>query len=320
MSPRIGPQQTAPVTILLAICNGATTLDPQLDSYLQQDLKPAHILASDDGSGDDSAARFDAFAHRAEAAGICCQRVSGPRRGATANFLSLLAQANLASPASAYVALSDQDDIWLPQKLAAACRLLAPHGDAPALLGSRSWEWDSLRDRRQLSRRVPPPHDFRHALVQNFAGGNTMVLNRAALHLVQRALPRIRDAAVHDWWLYQLISGAGGRVILDPAPQILYRQHDSNQIGANNTLASKLSRLGAMLNGSYRRWNDLNIAALEPNMELLTTESRAVLAQFIHHRQGGMMARLQMLRRTGLRRKGRLNQVSLWLATLLGQL
>lgn len=313
----MSPEQTPHITVLLAICDGGAALDPQLDSYLQQSLKPSHILASDDGSRDDSTTRFDAFAHRAGAAGICCQRVKGPCRGATANFLSLLAQA---SPDSRYVALSDQDDIWLPQKLADARQLLAPHADTPALLGTRSWEWDSLRDQRQLSRRVPQPHDFRHALVQNFAGGNTMVLNRAALHLVQRGLPRVVDAAVHDWWLYQLISGAGGRVILDPKPQILYRQHASNQIGANSTLGSKLSRLRAMLSGRYRRWNDQNIAALEPNMELLTADSRDVLAQFIRHRQDRPMARLRMLRRTGLRRKGGLNQASLWLAALLGRL
>ena len=313
----MSPEPPPEFTILLAICDGAATLDPQLDSYLRQSLKPSHILASDDGSRDDSTARFDAFAPRAAAAGISCQWVKGPCRGATANFLSLLAQAN---PTSCYVALSDQDDIWLPQKLSDARRLLAPHAATPALLGTRSWEWDSQRNQRQLSRGVPQPHDFRHALVQNFAGGNTMVLNRAALHLVQRALPRVRDAAVHDWWLYQLISGAGGRVILDPEPQILYRQHDSNQIGANSTLGSKLSRLRAMLNGRYSRWNDLNIAALEPNKDLLTAESREILAQFIRHRQDHPLARLRMLWQTGLRRKGGLNQASLWLAALLGRL
>jgi len=315
MTPR--PPDPTRVTVLLAIYNGSSALEPQLDSYLQQSLKPTHIMASDDGSQDGSQAQFDAFAERAAAVGISCQRVMGPQRGGTANFLSLLAQAD---PASDYVALSDQDDIWLPEKLAAATHLLAPHADTPALLGTRSWEWDSARDQRQLSREVPPPHDFRHALVQNFAGGNTMVLNRAALHLVQRALPRIVDAAVHDWWLYQLISGAGGRVILDRAPRLLYRQHADNQIGANSGMRSKFHRLGAMLNGTYRQWNDLNIAALEPNMDLLTPESRDILARFIRDRQAPLQARLAMLRHTRLHRKGAVNQASLWLAAALNKL
>lgn len=323
-SRRAAYQVHAPhITVLLAICNGGSALGPQLDSYLQQSLKPAHILASDDGSQDGSPARFDIFARRAKAAGVSCRRIGGPQRGATANFLSLLAQTEAVSDTAAqshYVALSDQDDIWLPEKLRDATHLLAPHGDTPALLGTRSWEWNSLGNRRHISRQVPPPHDFRHALVQNFAGGNTMVLNHAALHLVQRALPRMRDAAVHDWWLYQLISGAGGTVILDPEPQILYRQHGRNQIGANSTMGSKLHRLGAMLNGHYRRWNDLNIAALEPNMDLLTPDSQDLLAQFIRHRKAPLLARLTMLWQTGLRRKGPFNQASLWLAALLDRL
>jgi glycosyltransferase involved in cell wall biosynthesis len=308
---------TPQVTVLLAICNGAETLAPQLDSYLTQRLKPARVLASDDGSTDDSPAAFAAFAPRAAAAGIDCQMRPGPQRGGTANFLSLLAAAD---PASDYVALSDQDDIWLPEKLARSVDLLAPHHRGPALLGGRSWEWDAHRNHRRLSRPVPAPHDFRHALVQNFAGGNTMLLNRAGLALVQRALPRMTDAAVHDWWLYQLITGAGGVVIFDQTPQILYRQHGGNQIGANRGLSSKLRRLRAMLAGDYQRWNSLNIAALEPNIALLTPESQALLRRFIHQRHAPLMARLSMLRQTGLRRKGWLNQASLWLAAALNKL
>jgi len=308
---------TPHVTVLLATCNGGDALAPQLDSYLSQSLKPTQVLASDDGSSDGSQACFAAFSTRATALGIDCQMHQGPGRGCTANFLSLLARAEATSD---YVALSDQDDIWLPDKLATAVALLAPHQQRPALLGTRSWEWHPDHDHQTLSRVVPPPHDFRHALVQNFAGGNTMMLNRAGLALVQRALPQVRDAAVHDWWLYQLITGAGGLVILDQTPQILYRQHDSNQIGANRGLGSRLRRFRAMLDGTYQRWNSLNISALEPNMALLTAESQAILSSFIRHRHAPLMLRMRMLRQTGLRRKGRINQASLWLAALLNKL
>ena len=89
---------------------------------------------------------------------------------------------------------------------------------------------------------------------------------------------------------------------------------------ANSTLGSKLRRFGAMLNGTYRRWNDLNISALEPNMDLLTPGSQDILARFIRDRQAPLPRRLKMLRQTGLHRKGALNQASLWLAALLNKL
>lgn len=307
----------AQVTVLLAIRNGGTELEPQLDSYLDQTLKPACILASDDGSTDDSRAVFTRFAERARAAGVTCQLFDGPQRGPTANFLSLLARPG---PDSTHVALSDQDDIWLPGKLEDAVARLSPHTGTPTLVGTRSWEWDPDSDRRQLSRPVPEPHDFRHALVQNYAGGNTMVLNRAGIDLVQSALPRIQDAAVHDWWLYQMVSGAGGTVLLGETPHILYRQHHRNQIGANTGLESKLRRFNAMLHGTYRSWNDLNVAALMATRDLLTPEARQILTRFAEARQGPLHKRLAMLHATGLHRKGHVNQATLWLAAMLGKI
>lgn len=312
------PSRPAPrITVLLALCNGAAHLGAQMQSYCAQSLKPTRVLGSDDGSTDDTRALFDRFGGRAAQSGITCTLTRGPCRGLTANFFSLLARAGADAD---YVALSDQDDIWLPDKLASAVTALAPHRDRPALLGTRSWEWDAVRDVRRLSRPVPDPHDFRHALVQNFAGGNTMMLNRAGLDLVQRALPRISGAAVHDWWLYQLISGAGGKVILDQTPRILYRQHARNQIGANSSLTSGLTRFGAMLNGTYRGWNDLNIAALQACDDLLNPEARALLARVARDRHGPLPARLAMLRATGLHRKGRINQAVLWLTAALNRL
>ncbi|UWQ93491.1 glycosyltransferase (plasmid) [Rhodobacteraceae bacterium M382] len=308
---------SAHVTILLAMRNGGDELAPQLDSYLTQTLKPARILASDDGSHDDSRAVFERFAQRARADGIDCQLFDGPQKGATANFLSLLARPGADTT---HVALSDQDDIWLPGKLEDAVQRLAPQGAHPALLGTRSWEWDPDTDRRQLSRPVPPPYDFRHALVQNFAGGNTMMLNRSGLDLVQRALPRTRDAAVHDWWLYQLISGAGGTVLLGEEPHILYRQHHGNQIGANTGLRSKLRRFRAMLCGTYRTWNDLNVTALNATRDLLMPDAQDILFRFARDRGRALPARLAMLRSTRLRRKGGLNQATLWVAAVLGKL
>ncbi len=305
------------ITILLAVYNGADALQPQLDSYLQQTLLPARILISDDGSTDGSADRLNRFAEIARARGIVCDLIRGPGRGPAANFLALLARTD---PNTDYVALSDQDDIWLPGKLEDAVHRLSPVNACPALLGTRSWEWDSASNRRKLSRPIPEPHDFRHALVQNYAGGNTMVLNRAALALVQRALPRVRDVAVHDWWLYQFISGAGGNILLGQTPHILYRQHGGNHIGANRGLGSKLSRFGAMLRGTYRDWNERNIAALEANADLLTPEARDILARFAAGRRAALPARLAMLRATQLHRKGMLNQAALWVAALMNRL
>lgn len=305
------------VTVVLGLCDGAAHLEDQLQSYLDQTLPPTRVLASDDSRAATTRAAFQAFSETAPAT-IAWNMLRGPSKGAAANFLHLLA---CVPPEDCdYVALSDQDDIWLPEKLDSAVAQIAPYGDHPVLLGSRSWEWDADRDQRQLSRAVPGPLGFGHALVQNFAGGNTMVLNRAALDLVQSALPGLPVPAVHDWWLYQLISGAGGAVLLDPIPQILYRQHPGNVIGANNSLKAKLKRLAMMLGGTYRGWMDQNIAALETCAPLLTPDAQALLARLKSERDGPLRTRLRLLATSGLHRKGCLNQGALWLAAALHRL
>lgn len=314
---RRGRTAQARVTVLLALCGGTRHLEAQLQSYLAQSLPPVHVLASDDRPGDGTGRMFRRFAASAPGS-TRWQLCRGPQRGCAANFLHLLGQVDPES--TEFVALSDQDDIWLAAKLESAVRRLEAARPCPALIGSRSWEWNEARNTVTLSRRVPGPLGFSHALVQNFAGGNTMVLNRAALELVQRALPGVPVPAVHDWWLYQLVSGAGGTVLHDGGARILYRQHTANLIGANAGLASSVRRFLWMLGGTYRGWMDRNIAALEACSGLLTQDARRILAQAAKGRDGPLLRRLAMLRETGLHRKGGLNQAALWLAAALHRL
>ncbi|WP_417818621.1 glycosyltransferase [Tritonibacter scottomollicae] len=308
---------TSRITVLLALYDGCAHLEAQMQSYLDQTRVPARVLASDDHPGDGTAEHFLAFTKTEAAAAIGdWELIPGPGRGPTANFLHLLRSVD--AEGTDFVALSDQDDIWLPDKLDSAVTRIASHGERPVLLGTRSWEWHPSRDLRKLSRQVPEPWDFSHALVQNYAGGNTMVMNRAALKLVQTALALGGPCpAVHDWWLYQLISGAGGIVILDPTPRLLYRQHPGNQIGANSSIPSKALRFWMMLYGTYRLWMSQNLATLTVQQDLLTSESRALLHRLAQDRNGSLITRLRLLAQTPLHRKGWPNQLTLWIAAVL---
>lgn len=300
--------------MLLALRNGAAYLEPQLESLAAQSLQPTLILASDDGSTDGSDAIFREFIARLPEG--CARLTGGPRRGSTANFLHLSA---LAPPDAEFTAYCDQDDVWLPEKLLRAARALDGI-PGPALYGARSYETDAALGHPRLSRAMPPPWDFAHALAQNFAGGNTMVLNAAALALVKSCLPGLPVPAVHDWFLYQLITGCGGTIVFDEAPVLYYRQHPGNMIGAAGGMRAKVLRAVAMLTGTYAEWTDRNIASLRHCHAQLTPAARALLDDFAKNRHASLPARLKMLRRTGMHRKGRLNQAGLWLAALLDRI
>lgn len=305
------------VAILLATYNGASCVQKQLESYLSQTRAPDLILVSDDGSTDDTLEIIEAF--RESHPEVRFHIGEGPRRGSAKNFLSLIQD----TPDWVdVVALSDQDDVWLPDKLERGLSALsqASHRSEILLYCARTFECDAELNRRRLSRGITRPPAFRHALVQNIAGGNTMMLNRAALDLVRAAGREVAKLVVHDWWIYQIVTGAGGRVIFDPRPVLLYRQHGGNLIGANTGIAARLGRVRLMLSGRFRRWNTINLLALKASSHRLTPENQELIAEFEACRQARLWQRLRLLRRTGLYRQGFFGLLSLYAAALFGRL
>lgn len=316
---RLLPRDHPTIAILLATYNGAAYLRAQLESYAAQSLRPALILISDDGSTDGSRDIVRDFT--AANPDLRIELLDGPCMGSAQNFLSLIRRC---PDWIDYIALSDQDDVWLRDKLERGLRALeaaaAAGPDRPRLFCGRSWECDVNLRYLHKSRGMPRPASFRHALVQNVAGGNTMMLNRAGWKLLQEGSRDTRKLVVHDWWIYQLVAGAGGEVLFDPEPLLLYRQHHNNLIGANRGLGAKRVRLRILFTGRFRRWNTVNIAALRASSRLLTEENRALLERFARGRNGPVLTRLAMLFRTGLYRQGVAAQMSLYLAALLRRL
>jgi glycosyltransferase involved in cell wall biosynthesis len=304
------------IAILLASYNGAANLRAQLDSFCAQTLAAALLIVSDDGSTDASRAILAEFAARHPE--LPLQLIEGPQRGAAQNFLHLLR----AVPAEIdMVAISDQDDVWLPEKLARGAAALAGQDWAvPALSTGTSWVCDAdLHRQGRLPVPARPP-GFRNALVQNIAGGNTMMLNRAGLEVLQAASHEARKLVVHDWWIYQIIAGVGGTVTFDPEPVLLYRQHGGNLIGANHGFAAKKRRLQLLLIGRFRRWNTINIKALTASAHRFTAQNRQILQDFARLRRLALLPRLRLLRQLGLYRQGLAGNLSLWLAALLGKI
>jgi hypothetical protein len=241
----------------------------------------------------------------------------GPRQGAAANFLSMIAGL---PEARTWLAFSDQDDVWLPERLAMGRQALAGIG-RPALYCSRTWVTAPDLSGRRLSVPRPRPPSFANALVQNIAAGNTMLLNPAGAALLREASREAGAVVVHDWWAYQLITGAGGLVVHDDRPTLFYRQHGGNAIGANDGPGARLRRLRQVADGTFADWNRVNVAALRASAHRFTPQARALLEGFAGLRDGrGMLARLRGLRALDLRRQTRAQDAGLWLAALAGRL
>ena len=121
------------------------------------------------------------------------------------------------------------------------------------------------------------------------------------------------EVVMHDWWLYQVVSGAGGRVIHDPEPSLLYRQHGANVVGANDGAGARLASLKRMLQGRHRDWSRANLREMQRLRDRLTPENRRLLDDFAALTGPGAPARLRALRRGAFYRQGHLSQAALWL-------
>lgn len=299
------------VTIALCTYNGAEHLAAQLDSYATQTHSAWDLWISDDGSQDTTRALVESFAAR-HGTDRTIRLIEGPRAGFASNFLTLLCHPELPEQP---VALSDQDDVWLPEKLA---RGMAHMGSGlPCLYGAQSVHTDSAL--RAVGRSLGGGDArFGNALVQNIVSGHSAMLNPAALALVRKAgVPR--GLPYHDWWLYQLVTGAGGKVIVASDTVLLYRQHSGNAMGSHQGGRALMTRMAQVFGQTYGGWIAANTAALRAVSPLLTQEAQDILALLETHPPRIGLARARAFSRAGITRQGRLGTVLLYLAILAGR-
>jgi hypothetical protein len=295
--------------------NGAPYLQEQLDSFAEQTHSNWKLWVSDDGSHDETLNILEKTA--AQWGSDKLTIFQGPRRGYVANFLTLLCRTDIAAD---YFSLSDQDDIWLPEKIAHAVQWLkAQPADKPALYCSRTTSVDETGKIIGTSPLFARKPGFGNALVQSLAGGNTMVMNTAARQLMMKAGADLQVPS-HDWWIYILLSACGGNIFYDPRPHILYRQHGRNLIGANQGWMARLQRLQRVLAGQNRTWSDQYLAALQPLSVHFTIENQHLLQRFATLRQSHWPARIRGILNSGLYRQSMLSDMALWLAIVLQRL
>lgn len=304
--------RTATVAILMCTYNGESFLAEQLASFERQVYRSWTVYASDDGSQDGTLDLLKMSSAQWELGRL--QIVEGPRRGFVANFLSLTCQTDIKAE---FYAWADQDDVWKEDKLQKALAWLKSiPAHIPALYCGRTELIGESGVSFGYSPKFRLAPNFSNALVQNIGGGNTMVFNQAARALLQEAGDKLIIPS-HDWWAYQLVSGAGGLVHYDPVPTVLYRQHAENLVGTNSSWFARLKRLRMAFQGRFYEWNTQNIHALEIMRHRLSQEHQAKLAQFKAARGQKLFLRILGFQRAGLYRQTLFGNLGLIFATLL---
>lgn len=294
-----GTQLTQPkVAILLCTYHGQHYLAEQLDSFAAQTHSNWEVWASDDGSEDGTHAILEAYQQKWPEGRLSIH--FGPAEGFAANFLSLTCKASVEAD---YYAYSDQDDIWEVDKLERAVGWLkSVPSHIPALYCTRTRLVDVNNQEIGLSPLFTKPPSFTNALMQNIGGGNTMVFNNATRSLLREAGDNL-PVITHDWWVYMVVTGCGGRVFYDSEPTLRYRQHGGNLVGMNASWPARFKRIRMLMQGQFRDWNGGNIAALRSLSHCLTPENQEILERFARAREMSLVPRLIHLKRSGIYRQ-----------------
>jgi len=299
------------IAILLCTYNGEEFLAEQLDSYEIQTHKNWVLIVSDDGSTDATLQILQKYQAKWPLGKMTIRK--GPQKGFCQNFLSLACHPDIQA---SYYAFSDQDDVWLPEKLTAALQIIIANQNiyVPFMYcGRTQYVSDQLKPCGISPLFIFPP-SFRNALVQSLAGGNTMVFNLAAKLLIEKAGPV--NVPSHDWWVYQIISGVEGDVFYDSVPYLWYRQHHGALVGGNNSFSAKVERVMMLWQGRFQYWNTQNIAALKEVSHLLVKNHQEILRLFESLRNARLKDRFRLMEICGLYRQTRRGTFSLFLAAL----
>jgi glycosyltransferase involved in cell wall biosynthesis len=224
---------TFKLSVAMCTYNGARFLPEQLASISAQTRLPDELIICDDCSVDSSRAIIEAFAESVSF--LVRLHVNEKNLGSTKNFERAieLSQGDV-------IALSDQDDVWLPEKLSRIedCFLRNPDvglvfTDAEVVdenlqpLGYRLWESVGFDNRR---RRLVRTGRVLDVLLPGWTvTGATMAFRANFKDLIVEIPTNL--ALIHDGWIALMIASVA-EVFFIQEPLIKYRQHPRQQIGA----------------------------------------------------------------------------------------
>jgi len=298
--------------ILLATKNGANFLSEQLESIEKQEYKNWVVFASDDGSTDSTLDVLLRYKKRWGGGKLIIQK--GPKNGFQQNFWFLLHQVK--KNQFSYFAFCDQDDIWSEFHLKRSIDTMKSFPKIPFLYCSRTQYIDEYGGLLDFSPEFLRKPCFQNALVQNIAGGNTMVFNSAAFNFLKK-IPVDYPIVSHDWMTYIIVTAIGGRVLYNQDPSVYYRQHSANIVGRNDRLQNQIMRIFLLLRGRFREWNSQNLNCLKLIDNKISKPNKEVLRRFVKYRDQNFFMRLIKIYRLYLFRQTRKGQIALYLGYLL---
>ncbi|MBU7554187.1 glycosyltransferase family 2 protein [Pediococcus ethanolidurans] len=286
------------VAICLATYNGEKYLSQQLDSILQQTYSNWHLYIRDDGSNDGTPNIVKEYVEKYPDKVTNLLGVSGGG-DSKKNFETILRWVS-ENVQPEYYMLSDQDDFWLPNKIEKSLFKIV-NIKGPAMAHTDLTVVDNklnvvAKSFVNFSNLDPYKNDLSHLLIQNNVTGCTMIWNKQLNDMIDYNNMG-EKVIMHDWWI-ALIATSFGRVEFVKEPQILYRQHKKNVVGAKKvrsvTYVMKkllnISKMKLSLNQTYEQ------ASIFYNLycSVLSIKNQEILKDFLKLKKVKKIQRLRI--------------------------
>lgn len=239
------------ISVAMAVYHGEAYIEAQLDSILSQLMPDDEVIVSDDCPG----GKTEDIVRRKAEQDRRVRYVQGPGRGVTANFAHAI---SLCSGDAIF--LSDQDDIWMPDK-AERVRAALEQGALLVLHDACVTDADMHPVEPSFFAIHGSKPGFWNNLIRNSFMGCCMAFRR---ELCVAVLPFPADIPMHDQWI-GLIATRLGRVTFLEEPLLFYRRHGGNVTGGGTSFSTKL------------RWRLLLAYRLLGRFALLSHHSRGKL-------------------------------------------
>jgi len=208
------------VSIIIGTFNGALYIEEQLESILNQTYSPLEIIITDDASNDNTLDIVNTYSKKHNHIKI---HAFDTNVGYIKNF-----ERGIALAKGDYVALSDQDDWWMPSKIERLMNTINYHELAYCDSEFVDENLTEMKNSFSNVKNLVSIHSPIPLLIDNCVSGHASLFKKS---LFEKAIP-FPDFIPHDWWLAYVASLEKGILYLDE-PLVKYRHHQHNVIASS---------------------------------------------------------------------------------------
>ena len=290
------------ISIAMATYNGAAHIQQQLESFLSQTYPPDEVVVCDDCSTDETIEILESF--RESAPFTVAIHRNEKNLGYTKNFEKALQNCS-----GELIFLSDQDDVWFPNKVERVTDVFLAHPDKLLVIHD-----GELVDENLVSHGASKLRQIKkgYGTDKSFVTGALTAIRGSFLPYI---IPIPLGIIGHDRWIHNLARLVKTRIVIDQALQLI-RRHSSNtstwvassvhRISWWDVLRSQLETPAANGYLERLRMNEASQTRLRNttnNDDLFSTEVISEAINYLIREQKALLARESLLGQKSFNRK-----------------